>query len=103
MAASPAQKAVALLDALRRGEMERARIDFSDDLRQRVPTQRLDGVWQGLVKRFGSFAEAGQFTLSRDAGLTIVRVPCRFLNGTVEAKIVFDERDTIVGLFLGEH
>jgi hypothetical protein len=96
-----AQKASTLLAALSRGDAERATADFSPDLKARLPAARLKAAWDALVKQFGAFKSFGTPEPAKDAGATVLRVKCVFEKNPVDARVAFNDKDEVAGLFFG--
>jgi len=91
--------ALELLDHLCRGEYSEATRMFDPVLRARLPAPQLESVWQGLAAQLGSLTSLDQTQTARSDGHTVIIVPMQFEAAVVNARVVFDERKQIAGLW----
>ncbi len=73
--------------------------DFTPQLKQTLPAEKLAVVWNDLTARLGSYQSMGEPAQADEDGRKVVYVPLTFEKGTVRAKLVYDETNYVAGLF----
>jgi len=96
LAADPQQVAGQLLDHLQAQRTADAEAMLSTQMRQAVPAEKLQGLWQSL----GELKQRGTATVSQQQGVQLVVVPLSFASGEFIAQVAVDAQDQIAGLML---
>ncbi len=88
-----------LVDALLRGDIATARMDFDEKMQEALSPEVLKSVWGNLTGRAGTYRERIGTRPGRARDHTVVFVVCRFERGIVDVKVVFGRRWRVSGLF----
>jgi dienelactone hydrolase len=100
IAASPEQIALELLEATANGHYGKATESCVFVLKQVLPAAALKQTWQGLSTQYGKYLDhQAPLVESRD-GSTLVRILCRFEQGTLEARISLNANRKVQGYFI---
>lgn len=93
-----ALKAVAFVRTLAQGQFTAAESDFTGQMKQAAPPQRLGEVWQQLISRVGPFQGTGDSKTVVREGLTTVIVRADFKNEAIGIAVTFDSASRIAGM-----
>lgn len=91
--------ALEFLGYLRKGEYGEATRMFDSVLRARLPAAELEGVWQGLAAQLGSLESLDEAQTTTSDGHTVIIVPLQFRAAAANARVVFNARKQIAGLW----
>lgn len=72
---------------------------FDEKMAAGLPTAELEKMWGQLDQALGGFKEVGALRAEDKAPYRVVVAPCVFANGTVDAKLAWDEKGRVAGLF----
>lgn len=81
------------------GEYKEARQYFTTRMKLALTQQKLADVWDSLQLQAGNFVQQGDARFESEAGYQIVYVTCRFGLSALDARVVFDQKGKIAGLF----
>ncbi len=95
-AREPEQVAGQLLDHLQAARTHQAEAMLSTQMRQAVPAEKLQALWQSL----GELQQRGAATVTPQQGVQLVVMPLTFASGEVIAQIAIDAQDQVAGLLL---
>lgn len=104
-AAAPAKSdytatAVAVVNTMAKGGFTAAEAGFTDQMKQGVPPDKLQQIWNALTVQAGAFQKTGVTkTVQQDDYDTVV-VNTEFKNRTIGFAVTFDSFGKIAGLHL---
>lgn len=93
------QLATAFIAQLQKAEFTHAVERFDPKMKEVFPAESLEKVWNSLIEQCGPFLNTGQTGSTNEAGYDAVLVTCRFQNATLTARVVFDNKQQICGLW----
>ncbi len=91
-------KAVALIQTMAKGDFAGAEVDFTDQMKQAAPPEKLRKAWQGLQSQVGSFLDTRESKTTVQDGSTIVVVKTDFTKQVIGIAVTFDSAQKIAGL-----
>ena len=91
--------ATEFLDLLVKEDFPGAIGRFDSTMKSALPEQKLREVWQSLQKQTGRFKKQLRTRMEMQQGYEAVFVTCQFERATLDAKVVFDAKKQIAGLF----
>ncbi len=94
------QIALALLDAAVAERFEEATKSFDATMSKLLPPAALKQSWAAISSQYGKYQGHGEPILEKIDGSTLVRIPCRFERGNLEAKISISPKLKIQGFFI---
>lgn len=95
-----AQHAVALLDALVRGDTGDVTAEFDSTMRESLSADQLAVSWAGYQSMLGAYQSHGDPTQVARGDLTVVSVPLTMANAPGEFRVTFRPDGTVAGLWL---
>jgi len=96
--ASLVSAAVAFVQTLAAGHFKAAEADFTEQMRQAAPPQKLSEIWQRLIGQVGPFQHAGRTETVPQGEYTFVIVRTDFKSRTLGIRVVFDSAGRIAGM-----
>ena len=72
---------------------------FDDKMRTALPEPKLQETWQTLQSKAGPFQKQLGVRATKLAGYDVVLVTCQFKQMALDAKVVFDAKGRVAGLF----
>lgn len=87
------------LTQLETGEYKAARKDFTLTMKLALSQDKLADLWSSLEGQAGDFVQQGEARIAAEQGYQSVYVTCRFGLSALDAKVVFDQKGRIAGLF----
>jgi hypothetical protein len=93
------KSAQAFVKLLEKGEFKKATKDFDATMKDKMPPDKLEEVWKGLIQQVGAFKKQGGTRSQKVQGYDIVFVACEFEKQTLETRVVFNKEKQIAGLF----
>jgi hypothetical protein len=90
--------AKAITDLLRQHEFSEVSTRFNDQMRVRMPTDRLEASWMHVMMHLGPFKNIR--AARKDPEFDRVDVRCEFENGPMIVRIAFDPSGKIAGLWM---
>jgi hypothetical protein len=94
-----AEAGARFVDLLVKEDFAGAVAQFDATMRSALPELKLREVWQTLRKQAGQFKTQLRTRMETLGGYNVVFVTCRFEQADLDAKVVFDARKQIAGLF----
>ncbi len=82
-----------------KSQFEKAVEPFEQTMSQALPAEKLEQVWDGLIKEHGAFQRIIETRTEKILKYDAVFVTCEFQHGTLDAKVVFTSQNKIAGLF----
>src|SRR6266404_4002841 len=92
--------AKAFVDALRKGEFEKATKDFDATMKKESGADKLEELWKLLGVMYGSLKKTGALRTGKTGQYDLVFVPCEFEKQKLDIRVVFDAEGKITGLGL---
>ena len=98
-AAELQQKAAEFLQLLSNQEYGAAVEQFDNTMRDALPEEKLKETWESMIATLGELESLGDSRVYQEAGYQIVLQTCDFEQGKLDAKVVFDNKGHIAGLW----
>lgn len=98
--AEPKELAVRLIDLSVQGKFDEATEHFDFVMSQLLPPVAMKQTWAGITAQYGNYVEHGEPVVEAIAESTLVRIPCKFERGSLEARVSFNSKNKIQGFFL---
>ena len=95
---SLAAEAVAFVQTLAAGHFKAAEMDFTEQMKQAAPPQKLSEIWQRLLGQVGAFQRAGRTEIVPQGEYTFVIVRTDFKSRALGIRVVFDSAGRIAGM-----
>jgi dienelactone hydrolase len=91
--------AKAFVDQLKAGEFAKAFESFDDTMRGAMPAESLEKVWKQVDGQIGPFRSVSGSRTEVKAPYTAVILSLSFEKGEIDARIVYDAKQKVAGLF----
>ncbi len=88
-----------LVKALVNRNYEKAVENFDSTMNQLLPAEKLKQVWESLIVQTGAFVEQRGVREEKILGYNVIFVTCQFEKSVLDAKVVFNDKEQIAGLF----
>jgi hypothetical protein len=88
-----------LVKALANRNYEKAVENFDSTMKQVLPAEKLKQVWESLIAQSGAFVEQRGVREEKILGYNVIFVTCQFEKSVLDAKVVFNNKEQIAGLF----
>lgn len=88
-----------LVARLAAGEFEAAAGPFDEAMQRALPAGKLEEVWGGLVQQYGALRKVGAARSENVRQYAVVLLACEFERAQLDAKVVFDAKGQVSGLF----
>jgi hypothetical protein len=88
-----------LVKYLANGNYEKAVENFDSIMKQVLPAEKLKQVWESIIVQCGAFVEQRGIREEKILGYNVVFVTCQFERAVLDAKVVFNNKEQITGLF----
>jgi hypothetical protein len=88
-----------LVSALSSGNYKEAVKNFDGTMKNALPAEKLQEVWNSLIAQSGPFVEQLGTRREKILQYDVIFVTCKFENAALDAKVVFDRNKQIAGLF----
>ena len=88
-----------LVDSLASGDYQGATENFDETMKRKLPVEKLQEVWGSLIAGSGAFVEQLGTRREKIMGYDVIFVTCKFENGVLDTKVVFDSNKQVAGLF----
>ncbi|MGH8283701.1 MAG: DUF3887 domain-containing protein [Gammaproteobacteria bacterium] len=92
-------KAEAFVHMLAKGDYTTAEAEFTDQMKQGLPADKLKTVWVQLLTQVGVYTGTGETETATIRGDTVVLVKTKFKEVALWAQIAFDKSGKIAGLY----
>lgn len=89
----------AFVELLVKGDFAGAVGQFDDRMRTALPEPKLRETWQTIQTQSGPFQKQLGVRATKASGYDIVLVTCQFKQKALDAKVVFDAKGRVAGLF----
>jgi len=96
--APPTFRSKTILHELVNGRPENVLNDFTPQLKETLPAEKLTAAWNDLTARLGTYQSMGEPTQVEEDGRKVVFVPLMFEKGTVRARLVYDDTNYVAAL-----
>ena len=88
-----------LVNALASGDYKKAVENLDGTMKKALPAEKLQEAWNSLIVQFGPFVEQSGIRRVKILQYDVIFVTCKFENAVLDAKVVFDRKKQIAGLF----
>ncbi len=88
-----------LVNLLASGDYKKAVENFDDTMKKELLADKLKEVWNSLIVQSGAFVEQRGTRMEKIIGYDVVFVTCKFEKAVLDAKVVFNDKQQIAGLF----
>ena len=88
-----------LVNALASGEYKETVENFDGTMKKALPAEKLQQVWNSIIAQAGPFVEQAGTRREKILLYDVIFVTCKFEKGVLDAKVVFDRKKQIAGLF----
>jgi len=92
-------QARAVVDDVTHANWDSARKDFAPLMAQSLSSKQLEAAWAAFVKVKGAHRSTGDAEVVKRPNFTVVNIVLRMANGDGQARITFDKKGQIAGLF----
>lgn len=92
-------RAKKLVDLMNQGDYQGACKDFDATMREKLPPDKVQETWKTVTAQAGAFRRQSGTRVEKISGYDLVYVICEFANATLDAKISFDSKGQVAGLF----
>ena len=92
--------ATQLLDHLDAAEYAQAEAMFSAEMAKAVPADKMEAVWKSLPTQAGEAQGRGQAVGTQQGETTLVKIPLRYANAALVAKVAIDAEGKISGFLI---
>lgn len=92
--------AIQLLDHLDAGQYAQAEAMFNATVAQAVPAEKLRTVWESLPAQVGAANGRGEAVTAQQGEMTVVKIPLKYANAALVAKIAVDAEGRIAGFLI---
>lgn len=89
----------AFADLLLRSKFSEAEKRFTDQMRKALPAESLEKTWRSIEKSMGGFKRIASTETKHKGTLTAVILTAEFSKGSVDIRVVLNEKDEVAGLF----
>lgn len=92
-----------LVATLAKADYSAAEKDFSEELKGKLPPQKLKEIWEAVTAQSGPFREQLEphtaKSLEQNVVYDIVIIPCRFERSSLNLRLAFNAQNQISGMF----
>ena len=88
-----------LVNSLASGNYKEAVENFDGTMKNALPVEKLQQVWDSIIAQSGPFVEQAGTRREKILMYDVIFVTCKFERGVLDAKVVFDGNKQIAGLF----
>jgi len=96
---SKATMAKELVGLLVKGDYKKATQNFDDTMKKALPAEKLQQVWSSIIAQVGPFKEQLGIRKEKIQRYDAVFVTCKFERALLDAKVVFNSKKQVAGLF----
>ena len=96
----PTAAATAFLDLLVKGDFQAAAQNFAAPMKAAAPPAKLAEIWSAIQAQLGPYKRRVATRAVKEAPYDVVLATTEFERGTVDLKVVLDQRGRIAGFFL---
>ncbi len=96
-------KARDFIQLLQNGENEKAAENFDETVKQNLPVASLSAIWPSLITQFGDYKGVNKSTAKDKDGYVVTSSTLEFEKNKLIAKIVFNDKLEISGLFFSPY
>jgi hypothetical protein len=101
--ADPAARARQFVELLSKNDGAGAAALLTEQMKAKLPTDKLSQVWQGLVSQAGAFRQFAGFRIEASESTDVVFVTCEFEKLKLDAQIPINKTGLISGLNFSVH
>jgi hypothetical protein len=95
-----AHRSTEIIEQIRDRDWDRVTVDWDETMRSQLPVEQLAEVWQQVVSKAGALQAIGRPSVERRGPFRVADVPLVFEHGPMKARITFDRKDGVAGLFI---
>lgn len=95
-----AEKALAIFSFLAAGKWDQARVDFDENVGEKLSASFLADTWAQITGAVGAFESAGEARVRTMAEMTVVDLPLSFEAGELVGRISLNADGSVAGLFI---
>jgi subtilisin family serine protease len=88
-----------LVSSLVSGDYKKAVENFDGTMKNALPAEKLQQVWNSIIAQSGPFVEQLGTRREKILQYDVIFVTCKFENAALDAKVVFDRNKQIAGFF----
>ncbi|MDD5063526.1 MAG: DUF3887 domain-containing protein [Phycisphaerae bacterium] len=88
-----------LVSALSSGDCEKATENFDRIMKKTLTAEKLQQFWNSLIAQLGPFVEQAGTRRGKILRYDVIFVTCKFEKGPLDAKVVFNDKQQVAGLF----
>jgi hypothetical protein len=88
-----------LVNSLASGDYKRATENFDGTMKNALPAEKLQEAWNSIIAQFGPFVEQAGNRREKILQYDVIFVACKFEGGALDAKVVFNDKQQVAGLF----
>lgn len=88
-----------LVNSLASGDYGKAVENFDSTMKKALPAEKLQEVWNSIIAQAGPFREQLRARKEKILQYDVMFVTCKFENSVLDAKVVFNQKKQISGLF----
>ncbi len=92
-------KAKVFIEQISNGDFAGAVKDFDNTMTNAMPADKLKATWESMIAQIGKFISQGDSRIESSGGYTIVYITCKFEAMSLDAKVIYDTKGKIAGLF----
>jgi hypothetical protein len=81
------------------GQFPAATESFDETMKNALPAEKLQELWESTVSQIGPFKEQLGSRIEKQADFDIILGTCQFENGTLDVKVVYNAEKQFAGLF----
>jgi len=85
------------VEAMDKGDWEKASLDFESNLKKAVPSEKLPEVWKSVKERYGELTKITGMRHEKIEKTDRIIVQCDFKKGKLDIAVNFDAKGKIIG------
>ncbi len=93
-----APKAIAMIDALAKGDYATATVDVNADMKNTLSAEVLKSLWTKLTAKSGAYVSHNGYRQISRGEYKAVTIPCKFEKAVWDLEVTFNRNDQVVGI-----
>lgn len=89
-----------IVDSMAKSDFTAATADFDATMKSKLSSSKLNQGWTQMTKMFGQFKARTSSRETTEQGFKVVYVTCQFEKGNLDAKVAFDSKKKVAGLYI---
>jgi uncharacterized protein len=94
----PEKLGAEILNGLAARQFSKVEAQFDERMQGALPVETLNAVWDGLLEKAGPFERVLGTHVEEQAGMSVVRITCKFKQDTFDLQLTLDTQDRIAGM-----